>query len=132
LSHPQCTVLVVAVCFMLSGCGTQHTATVHPQPWGTERARVMSTAIRSGQASRVANAVALPAGLTLPRSSLRLLQRIRAINFDPSSFRRTGEQTATVTVTIIAADGKAQTWNASLQMSHGVWKLAYTTLRGGR
>jgi len=95
-------------------------------PLTAARAFQMDTELRSGQQTQVAKAVVMPAGTAPTPSALRALAGLKSVSFDAKSFRQLTPTLATVTATVVDGAGAARTWQATLTLSGGEWKLAQT------
>lgn len=127
----------IGVGLFLTGAGTSHASTSagsatqaawHDAPaLTTGQAKALAGELRSGSATQVATAVALPAGQALPASFLIQLHGLRSLVFDPGSFRTTGAGTATVTATTTGPTGTTSSWQLVLVFTAGKWRVATTT-----
>lgn len=95
----------------------------HPPPRLTaERAATLSKELRSGKASQLRDAVAVPRGIALDPAGIKALAK-RSFVIDPRSFRRVGSDTASVAVRLRGAHRVVQRWEVLLVYSNGLWKL---------
>ncbi len=95
-------------------------------PLTAAEARSLQEDLGSGDARRVARAVALPPGLRLPEKALAALDGLQ-LQILPGSFRDTGEGTAAVRANVTSDGGTVRRWEVGLVRDQGRWRVTATT-----
>ena len=96
-------------------------ASVVPAPSAASLA-ALSGAVSSGSTTTVAEAIAMPAGVSLAPAAVASMQALGPISFDTSTFERMDAQTGTVQATV-----QGEMWDVVLVAVDGKWKIGLTS-----
>lgn len=100
-------------------------------PLSPARAARIGVELRSGDAGRVRDALAVPDGQELDRAFVETLAELEDLTIDPSSFEPLGATAAQATAQVRRVGKDSSTWTVDLVLVDETWKVAGTRVRGG-
>lgn len=95
-------------------------------PLTNTQAVALAAALRSGQASKVSQAVVMPAGTAPQAQFVAELHALKSLTVKPWTFRDNGDGTASVQTQVTGSNLETVTWVAYLVWESGKWKLSAT------